>query len=134
MTDSAFVLYDGGCGLCHASVRFILKHEREPRFCFAALDGETARALRTRLPGRIPEDSSTVVVVDGDEVLLRSRAFFRIGQNLRFPWRLLAGFRVLPAFLTDLPYRLVARLRQRLWGRVDTCTLPSPEHAARMRP
>jgi predicted DCC family thiol-disulfide oxidoreductase YuxK len=134
MTDEPVVLYDGECGLCHASVRFILKREREARFVFAPIEGETASALRARFPGRIPDDASTVVVVEGDEVLLRSRAFFRIGKNLRQPWRAVSVLRWLPAWLTDLPYRLIARLRRRLWGRVDACNLPSPEHAGRMRP
>lgn len=128
------VFYDGECGLCHASVRFILKREREPHFAFAPLGGETAAAMEARRPGLIPEKMSTVIVVEGDEVLLRSRAFFRIARYLRWPWRALAGFRVLPAWLTDLPYRLIARLRRRIWGTADGCTLPSPKDRARMRP
>jgi predicted DCC family thiol-disulfide oxidoreductase YuxK len=128
------VLYDGECGLCHASVRFILKRERAPTFAFAPLDGETAAAMKTRFPDAIPENMSTVIVVDGDEVLLRSRAFFRIARHLRWPWRALAVFRFLPAFLTDLPYRLIARFRRRIWGSADACSMPSPGHAERMRP
>lgn len=143
MSDSAtnagpgqepLVLYDGDCGLCHASVRFILKRERRPYFAFAPLEGESAAAAELRHPGAIPKNMSTVIVVDGAEVLVRSRAFFRIARHLRWPWRALAVFRFLPAFLTDLPYRLIARLRRRLWGTADRCSLPSPDHAGRMRP
>lgn len=135
MTDvPPVVLYDGECGLCHASVRFVLSRERAAYFHFAPLAGETATALRARFPGRIPDDTSTVVVIDGDDVLLRSRAFFRISRHLRQPWRILSGFRILPAWLTDLPYRLIARLRQRIWGRADACSIPSPAHVARMLP
>lgn len=132
--DEPLLLYDGDCGLCHASVRFILKRERAPHFAFAPLGGETARAVEARHPGAIPQKMSTVIVVDGGEVLLRSRAFFRIARHLRWPWRALAVFRFLPAFLTDLPYRLIARLRRRIWGTADACSLPSPGHAKRMRP
>lgn len=128
------LLYDGDCGLCHASVRFILKRERRHYFVFAPLGGETAAAVEKRTPGSIPTNMSTVIVVDGDEVLVRSRAFFRIARYLRWPWRALAVFRFLPAFLTDLPYRLIARLRRRIWGTADACSLPSPDHAGRMRP
>lgn len=128
------LLYDGDCGLCHASVRFILKRERAPHFVFAPLGGETAGALEVRYPGAIPRKMSTVIVVDGDEILLRSRAFFRVARYLRWPWRALAVFRFLPAFMTDLPYRLIARLRRRIWGTADACSLPSPDHAQRMRP
>lgn len=130
----AILLYDGECGLCHASVRLVLRREKTPLCLFAPLSGETAAALSARLPGRIPTDGSTVVLVDGDEVLVRSRAAFRLARGFSAPWSWLAVFRFLPAFLTDLPYRLIARLRRALWGRADACALPSPAHAQRMLP
>lgn len=128
------LLYDGSCGLCHASVRFVLRRERAPTLSFAALDSLTATALRERHPGLIPERPDTVVLVADGRVFLRSRAFFQVTRHLRAPWRWLSAFRVLPAFLTDLPYRLVARLRYRLWGRVDACELPRPEQRERFLP
>jgi predicted DCC family thiol-disulfide oxidoreductase YuxK len=101
---------------------------------FAALDSETAAALRERHPGLIPEHPDTVVLIAEGRVLLRSRAFFHVARHLRAPWRWLAVFRYLPAMLTDLPYRLVARLRHRLWGRADACTLPGPAQRERFLP
>jgi predicted DCC family thiol-disulfide oxidoreductase YuxK len=35
---------------------------------------------------------------------------------------------ILPRFLRDWGYRIVARNRYRVFGRFDTCVLPSPEH------
>lgn len=127
------LLYDGSCGLCHASVRFVLRRERYPCVLFAALDSETAVALRAAHP-TIPATSDTVVLVTPTKVHLRSRAFFHLARDLRAPWRWMSVFRVLPAFLTDLPYRLVAALRYRIWGRADACSLPSPDERARFLP
>ena len=39
--------------------------------------------------------------------------------------------RVLPRWLRDLGYDLVARTRYRLFGRYDACPLPDPRHRAR---
>jgi len=36
-----------------------------------------------------------------------------------------------PAFILDLGYRVIARVRHRIWGHADECDLPSPEHRAR---
>ena len=41
------ILYDGVCGLCHASVRWLMKRDRG-RLRYAPLQGETASALRAR--------------------------------------------------------------------------------------
>jgi len=132
-TDQDILLYDGSCGLCHASVRFVLRRERQPGLLFAALDSETAARLRSERP-TIPTHSDTIVLVTPDAVHLRSRAFFHLARTLKNPWRWLAVFRFLPRFLTDLPYRLVAALRYRLWGRADACTLPAPDERARFLP
>jgi predicted DCC family thiol-disulfide oxidoreductase YuxK len=43
------VLYDGTCGLCHRSVRWLMKRDRR-RLWYAPLQGETAAALRATYP------------------------------------------------------------------------------------
>ena len=127
------MLYDGTCGLCHRSVRFILRHERDHDLKFAPLQGETAAALRER-HREIPETLESVVLVDEDRVRLRSKAFMYTARHLRAPWRWGYAMRWLPAFLCDLVYRFIARIRYRVWGHADQCDLPSPEHRARFLP
>jgi predicted DCC family thiol-disulfide oxidoreductase YuxK len=127
------VLYDGTCGLCHKSVRFILRHERDHELKFAPLQGETAAALRAR-HREIPETLESVVLVDDGHVRLRSKAFAYSARHLRAPWRWGYAMRWLPGFLMDLGYRVIAKIRYRIWGRADECALPSPEHRARFLP
>lgn len=127
------VLYDGSCGLCHGSVRWLLRHERDAALRFAPLQGETAAALRER-HREIPSTLESVVLVDDGRVRVRSKAFMYSARHLRAPWRWIYAVRWIPGFLPDVFYRLVARLRHRIWGRVDECDLPSPEHRARFLP
>jgi predicted DCC family thiol-disulfide oxidoreductase YuxK len=130
MTAGPILLYDGVCGLCARSVRWILRHERDHELRFAPLQGETAAALRARFP-EIPEQLSTVVLVDGDRVHLRSKAFVHVAPHLRAPWRWLRAFRFVPGVVLDLFYRGVARVRYRLFGKKDACEIPAPEQRAR---
>ncbi len=127
------VLYDGECGLCDRSVRWILRHDARGELKFAPLQGETVAALRQQMTG-IPTDLSSVVLVEDGVVRLRSKAAMYIGRHLRWPWRFLYWMRWLPAFLADLPYRLVAALRYRLFGKKDACTLPSSTERERFLP
>jgi predicted DCC family thiol-disulfide oxidoreductase YuxK len=133
VTQAPILLYDGVCGLCARSVRWILRHERDRELRFAPLQGDTAAALRARLPG-IPPQLSTVVLVDGDRVHLRSKAFMHAARHLRAPWRWLYGLRWIPGFLPDLFYRLVARVRYRVFGKKDQCEIPAPDQRARFLP
>jgi len=128
------VLYDGTCGLCHASVRWILRHERDADLLFAPLQGATAAALRVRFP-QIPTALESVVLVDGERVRVRSKVFLYAARHLRAPWRWAYGVRWFPAIVLDLGYRVVAAIRRRVWGTVDdACTLPAPEQRARFLP
>lgn len=127
------VLYDGVCGLCDRTVRWMIPRDRDRVLRFAPLQGETAAALRARHP-EIPETLESVVLVDGGRVYLRSKAFLHGSRYLTRPWRWAWHLRWLPAFLLDLGYRVIARLRYRVWGKKDTCTIPAPEERARFLP
>ena len=127
------VLYDGTCGLCAKSVRFILNHERDHDLRFAPLQGDTTAQLRARYPN-IPQTVDTVVYIDGERAHLRSKAFLHLAKHLRAPWRWMYAFRWLPGVVLNLGYRLVAAVRYKVWGTVDACELPSPAQRARFLP
>jgi predicted DCC family thiol-disulfide oxidoreductase YuxK len=132
------VLYDGDCGLCDRSVQWLLDHDPEGVLHFAPLEGPTAEALRVAHPA-IPSGRSTIVFVErgadaAERVYLRSRAIFRITKRLPGAVRALSVFALLPAFLTDLGYRFVARIRYAVWGKVEQCRVPAPNERARFHP
>jgi predicted DCC family thiol-disulfide oxidoreductase YuxK len=127
------VLYDGVCGLCSRSVKFLVKRDRARVLRYAPLQGETAAALRAQYP-QIPEELSTVVLVDDGRVHLRSKAFLYVSRYLTRPWRWGYAFRWFPAFLADLGYRVVAHFRYRIWGKKDACEIPAPEERALFLP
>lgn len=124
------VLYDGVCGLCAKSVRWLLRHERDHELRFAPLQGPTAAALRAKYPV-IPATLESVVLVANGKAYIRSKAFLHLSKHLRAPWRWTYGFRWMPGFVLDLPYRLLAVVRYRVFGKTDQCELPSPEQRAR---
>ena len=134
------VLFDGHCALCHASVRWLLRHDRHDRLRFAAADSEAAHALladghllpaHSALP--TPAESVLVLTPASDNaapphLLTRSAAVLACLAALPAPWPQLAALaRRIPLPLRDTAYRLVARLRYHLARRYATCPLPTPE-------
>jgi predicted DCC family thiol-disulfide oxidoreductase YuxK len=126
------VLYDGECGLCPRSVKFLIARDRGQLY-YAPLQGETAAALRARHP-EIPTTLESVVLVDAGRVHLRSKAFLFGARYLTRPWRWAYALRWLPGFVLDLGYRVVARLRYRIWGKLDRCQRPNVEQQAKLLP
>lgn len=120
------LLFDGVCNLCNASVQWVLLHDRKGIFRFAALQSETGQAL-LRQWNRSTDDFDSVVLVDGDRLLLHSDVPLEIVRRLGGWWRLLYVFKVVPRPFRDAVYGWVARNRYRWFGRRDTCMLPRPE-------
>ena len=129
------ILYDNICGFCDASVQYLLDRDPDGHCHFAALQGEVAAVLRAQNPGALPEDVDTVAYIDntGDElrILLRSRAIFAIFGELDGWLRCLRWLSVLPQPLTDIAYRAFAAMRYRLFGKLDSCRIPSAEERGR---
>ena len=129
------LLYDGVCGLCNRLVQFILRRDSNAVFRFASLQSSFAARVLTR-HGASPTDLDTFYIVlnynEGQETLIsRSDAALYVLKQLGGIWRIASiGGRVLPRFLRDGAYSVVARNRYRIFGRYDACPLPTEETRA----
>lgn len=136
MRQPEILFYDGHCGLCHRTVKFVLKRDRAGNaFRFAPLQGQTFQRLvppeqRAGLP-------DSIVVRREDGVLLaRSDAFIYILRRLGEGWRAPAAIlRVIPRPVRDAVYDLVARIRYGVFGRRDDlCPIVPADLRARFDP
>ena len=119
----AILLYDGYCNLCGAVVRFVKRHDRRGRITLLPLQSERGKELLKDIDFESAELSTVVLLIDSQR-FVRSDAVLRVFRLLGGGWALLYGFTVVPRFLRDAIYRLVAGTRYRLFGRSDTCHLP----------
>ena len=131
-TDHVF--YDGSCGLCQRSVRFLLAEDPgEPyAFRFAPLDSDTFRERFAEANPDIDIDQvpdSIVVITDEDEMLVRSEAVLYAAKRLGGLWRVLAATASLvPRGLRDRIYDGIASIRHQLFDEPkEACPLMPPE-------
>jgi predicted DCC family thiol-disulfide oxidoreductase YuxK len=124
------VLFDGVCNLCSFWVRFAIARDPCARLRFAPVQSHLGQDFlrRRRLPTDVFE--SFYLIEDG-QIFEKSTAFLRMVRHLRRPWPLLGAARILPRPLRDWLYDRIARNRYRLFGRRDSCLIPSPEVASR---
>ncbi len=128
-SSNPIILYDGVCGLCNRLVQFVLKRDSHDRFRFAALQSPFADRILRRF-GADPRDLDTVYVVlnhnqPNERLAARSDAVILILRELGGFWKFLSfPIRLLPRWLRDWKYDLVARYRYRVFGKYDSCPLP----------
>lgn len=124
------VLFDGVCNLCNRYVRFVIERDPDALFRFAPMQSPAgARLLRRH--GYVPENLDTFVLLKGGRVYARSDAALEIARRLSGPWRLLGFMKVVPRWLRDRLYDIVARNRYRWFGKLGACAVPSAEDRAR---
>jgi predicted DCC family thiol-disulfide oxidoreductase YuxK len=111
------LFYDGGCGLCHASVRLLLRLDRAGRLRFAPLRGATFDALvpgdpaRTALP-----DSLVLVGVEGSPLVRTAAVLAALRATGRLGRALSAVVGLVPRRLADTVYDATARVRRRAFA------------------
>ncbi len=123
-------LFDGLCGFCDASVRFYLKHERDDRCRFVAIQSDLGRRI-AQDHGIDPDEPSSFLFIEDGVAHERSAGVVAMATHLRRPWSLMRLWGLMPAAWRDRQYDFVARNRYRIAGRKASCVLPSPEVRAR---
>jgi predicted DCC family thiol-disulfide oxidoreductase YuxK len=127
LNRKTIVYFDGVCSLCNHFVDLLLRLDRADRLRFAPLQGQTAFK---RLPPSDTVNLGSLVVSKGDRVYRESNAVVQILLELgryKFLGYLL---KMIPEFARDTAYRFVARHRYQIWGKKETCRIPTPEERA----
>ena len=122
--QKGIVLFDGVCNLCNRWVNILLKYDKKEQLQFASLQGNTAKELLPRY-GLDPEVLNSIVFLTDKGCFQESTAVLEICKSMGFPWNLLYIFKLLPSFIRDNIYRMVARNRYRWFGKKETCRIPT---------
>lgn len=130
------LLYDGECGLCNLLVRVLLRADRAGRLNYAPLQSEPAQAYLMAQGLPVTDFDSLVFVPDWENPVLRGYRLRTDGALSAAAvvggiWGVVAWLRVLPIWLRDPCYKLVARTRYALFGEYKSSPLPNPEWARR---
>jgi len=127
---ASYIFFDGVCNLCNGFVQFVINHDKNARFKFASLQSEAAQNIL--LPFHFPlEELKTIALVENGKIYLRSKAVLRIAKHLDGPWKLFVVFSIFPTFISDAVYNLVSKYRYKIFGKKDSCMVPTPELKSR---
>lgn len=126
------IFFDGVCGLCNWSIDFVLKHDRRADFQFSPLQGDTAKALLNQSD---TDDLSTMVLWVQGRSYRKSAAVVRVLWQLGSYWQVLGTLLwLIPLPIRNLGYTIVAKNRYNLFGKKESCRLPTPQERTRFLP
>ena len=137
ITGHSILLYDGVCGLCNRVVQLLLRVDKAGLLLFVPLESPLGVELLSTFP-TAPAEPEGVILVTG--ALTSPQAVFRrfdaVSEALRIlhrPYAAIGGLlRLIPRPLREWSYGLIARNRYRLFGKFDTCPIPTPAQRSRI--
>jgi predicted DCC family thiol-disulfide oxidoreductase YuxK len=128
---SLVLFFDGDCGFCTRSVRFVYEYDEKGLIDFAPLQGELAGKFS--LKGYSEKGGGSMVILreEDGEIFTKGEALIELGKVLGGVFRVLAVvFSFFPKGLRNRLYDLVAKNRYKLSG---ACELPDEGLRKRMR-
>lgn len=120
------IVFDGVCVLCSGFVRMVVRLDRQNRFRFATAQSPFGEALFRKHGLRTDSYETNLVLIDG-VAFTRLDSFVAVMAELGWPWRAAKALLLLPRPLRDWLYDRIAKNRYALFGRKDSCDIPSAE-------
>ncbi len=120
------ILFDGVCNLCNSSVEKIIAADPKKQFRFASLQGKFGQEVlqKFQLP---PQELNSFILLENNQIFTKSTGALKVARKLSGAWPFLYAFIVVPQFLRDGIYNIIARNRYKWFGKKESCMVP---HAA----
>jgi len=125
-TSPPVVLFDGVCKLCNGSVNFILRRDRKRRLKLASLQSDYGRQV-IATQGKSSDALDSLSLQEGTRLSDKSTAIIRITKYLDGAWPLCMVFLIIPRFIRDFIYDIIANNRYRWFGKYEACRLHDPQ-------
>ncbi len=125
MNDSPIILFDGICNLCNGSVQYVVKHDSKQLFRFASLQSDTGQILLKKY--NLPENNfNSFVLIQNDRAYIKSTAALMVAKKLDGFVKVLYAFIIVPPFIRNGVYNLIAKNRYKWFGKRASCMIPTP--------
>ncbi len=126
--NKPIIFFDGVCSLCNGFVDFIFKFDKKEKLLVASLQGQSAKE---KLSDEYIDDMNTIVLLMDGEIYTKSQAVLKAVKLFGLPWSLLSVFLIVPAFIRDFIYKKVSKNRYKLFGKKDSCRMPTQSEKER---
>jgi len=126
MNQKPIILFDGVCNLCNGALQFVIRHDKDEKFLFAALQSSFGQQLlqRHQLPS---QQLDSVILLQDEKVYTKSTAALKVAHQLNGASKLMYFFIIVPKFIRDGVYGWIASHRYKWFGKTNECMIPTPQ-------
>lgn len=127
MTDKKIIFFDGVCNLCNGFIDYVINRNKSKNIYYAALQSDiAAEKLKEYDNILIGPNYDTIYYYTNNTLYTKSSAILYVCLELSNFHKIIARVLLLiPKFIRDACYNLIAKNRYRLLGKKETCRLPT---------
>lgn len=126
--ENAVILFDGVCDLCNSTVRWVLKNDKKQKFSFASLQSDFGYKFLTNRRLSTTDFNTFILYVPKVAYYTKSTAALKVLAELNLFYYVIANVLLLiPRFIRDEVYDVVAKNRTKIYKKNDSCLVPTPE-------
>ena len=114
------IVFDGYCVLCNKYVRWISKRNPSKNIYFTNFNSVF---IKEKYPN-LKLGNTVFVIKNNGEVLTKSQAIKYCLKYVKLNYFFKTIIKLSPNFLLDIFYRLIAKNRYFLFGKLDVCSIP----------
>ena len=123
-SQSKIICYDGICNFCNSWVSLLLTLDKKNRFKYLWLQSDTAKNILAEYPINTKK-LSTIAYLKKGKLYTKSTAVIKILSDLKGIWILTSILLLVPLFLRDSLYIIIARYRYKVFGKQNSCKRPN---------
>ena len=115
------VIFDGVCVLCNRFFNWLIKNDKDEKFMYTNFQSNFSRKNNLK----IQEINSVAVIKTNGEKIYKVQAVYYILKKIDRYFIVQILLKLLPLFLTNICYDLIANFRYRIFGKYKTCIIPN---------
>ena len=115
------VVFDGVCVLCNRFFNWLIKNDKDEKFMYTNFQSDFSKKNNLKLK----EINSVAVIKTNGEKIYKVQAVYYILKKIDRYFIVRILLKLLPLFLTNICYDLIANFRYRIFGKYETCIIPN---------
>ena len=115
------VVFDGVCVLCNRFFNWLIKNDKDEKFMYTNFQSDFSKKNNLKLK----DINSVAVIKTNGEKIYKVQAVYYILKKIDRYFIVQMLLKLLPLFLTNICYDLIANFRYRIFGKYETCIIPN---------
>lgn len=115
------VVFDGVCVLCNRFFNWLIKNDKDEKFMYTNFQSDFSKKNNLKLK----DINSVAVIKTNGEKIYKVQAVYYILKKIDRYFIIQILLKLLPLFLTNICYDLIANFRYRIFGKYETCIIPN---------